>query len=121
MAAHHEERAAGIERQLERSIFSDDPDAAERLRARIAELEAKRERMKAINRAIRAAGRGRWREALREKGIELTEEETELLLSVAMYQPEYMVNGQPVFPTYALSNISGNIARLRKRLSEVER
>jgi NurA-like 5'-3' nuclease len=47
-------RAAGIERQLGRSIYSDDPDALEALRRRIAELEAKSARMKAFNAALRA-------------------------------------------------------------------
>src|SRR5687767_10130341 len=38
---HHAAKADGIEAQLERSIFSDDTDAVEQLRARIAEKKAK--------------------------------------------------------------------------------
>ncbi len=56
MAAHHRSKAAGIADQLERSIFSDDPDAPERLRERIAVLEADRERMRAVT-VKSAAGR----------------------------------------------------------------
>src|SRR5262249_27534412 len=51
MAKHHEEKAAGLERQLDTSVFSDDDDAIEQLEQRIAEREAKRARMKAINAA----------------------------------------------------------------------
>lgn len=40
LAQHHEERAAGLEIQLEKTIFSDDHDAVEQLEARIASLEA---------------------------------------------------------------------------------
>jgi hypothetical protein len=49
VAAHHDAKAAGLERQLERSVFSDDDDAIEALKARIAEHEATRDRMKKIN------------------------------------------------------------------------
>lgn len=42
-----ESRAAGIESQLEHAIYSDDPDAIERLRERIADLEAERAAIKA--------------------------------------------------------------------------
>jgi hypothetical protein len=49
MAAHHRSAAAGIERQLDRSVFSDDANAIEVLEARIAEKEAKREKAKRVN------------------------------------------------------------------------
>ena len=56
MAAHHEAKADGIEAQLERTIFDDDPDACERLAERIAGLEAKRAAAKAFNAERRKAG-----------------------------------------------------------------
>lgn len=52
-ALHHEDKAAGLEAQLDRSIFSDDPDAIERLEARIAELQTKADHYTAINKAWR--------------------------------------------------------------------
>lgn len=55
MAERHESKAAGIERQLERSIFDDDPNAIEQLEARIAEQEAKASVHLAVNRAWRRA------------------------------------------------------------------
>lgn len=119
MAAHHLSKADGIEAQLERSIFSDDPDAPERLRERIAGLEAQRARMKAINAQVRK-GPG-WQARLEAAGINLTDHERADLVAVAKYQPYYCTPHGPVFPPYALSNLGGNIARLRKRLAEVER
>jgi hypothetical protein len=53
LSLHHKRKAAGIESQLDRSVFSDDHDAVERLRKRIAKNEAQRDRYKEINRAWR--------------------------------------------------------------------
>lgn len=55
MAQHHRAKAAGIERALDKSIFSDDADAIEQLGARIAEQEAKAALHLAVNRAWRSA------------------------------------------------------------------
>lgn len=53
-----EGRAAGIERALNASVYGDDPDAIERLEARIAEREAEAALRLAVNRAWRAAKGG---------------------------------------------------------------
>ena len=53
MAEHHRSKAAGLESQLDNSIFSDDPDAVQQLSERIAELESQRKTMKASNAAFR--------------------------------------------------------------------
>ena len=53
LASHHASKADGVERQLEHSVFSDDTDAVEQLRARIAENSAKRDDMAAQNRFYR--------------------------------------------------------------------
>ena len=118
MAAHHESKAAGIAHQLERSIFTDDRDAPERLRERIAGLEAERERMKAVNAEIKR-GEG-WEQRLSAAAAPLTEREKKLLLDVARFQPYYCKNGVPVFPPYAFTNLSGNIRRLKGRLVAVD-
>ena len=49
-------RADELERQADRAIYSDDHDAIEKLTARIAALEAERERIKAVNKAVRRYG-----------------------------------------------------------------
>lgn len=52
----HERRAHEIERQLENTIFDDDPDAVEQLEARILEREETAGRYREINRAWRKGG-----------------------------------------------------------------
>jgi hypothetical protein len=98
-----ESRANGIESQLATSIYSDDPDAIEALEARLATLEAERDRIKAYNASCR-------------KGSPdlslLTEQERDSLASAQRWMPTK--NGQ--MPAYHLTNLSGNITRNRQRL-----
>lgn len=122
MARQHEAKAAGIVAQLGHTIFTDDHDAADRLRERIATLEAERARMKAVNAAVKSKAHKAlpWTERLAAAGIELTPDEGRALLDVARFQPYYLHDGAPVFPRYALSNLGGNILRLKKRLPVVD-
>ena len=53
LADRHESKAKGIDAALDRTIFSDDHDAADRLRERIAKNVEEADRYKAINRAWR--------------------------------------------------------------------
>jgi len=55
-AQHHAEKAEGLSHQLDKTIFSDDEDAIEALKTRIAANEAEVERYKAINAAWRKGG-----------------------------------------------------------------
>lgn len=110
-AASMDRRADEIERQADRAIYDDDPDALEQLRERIAGLEARRDRMKAINRAIRK-GAG-WEARI---APPLTDDERAELASLAhawagVYKPGY--------PPYALQNLAGNLTRQRQRLARL--
>ena len=91
-------RADSIERAAARAIYSDDEDAVERLRERIAGLEAERETRKAANAAYRKAHRAE-------------------LAAMTAYERSNVVP----WPTYSLSNLTGNIGRLRDRLADLER
>jgi phage shock protein A len=96
-AASMRSRADGIEGQLATSVYDDDPDAIEQLRARIARLEAEREEAKAANTAYR-----------REHRAELAK--------MTPYQ-----RGQAVpYPGYHFANLSGNLSRQRARLARLE-
>lgn len=53
VAEHHRSKAAGLQAQIDRTIFSDDPDAIEQLEAKATACDAKAERENAINRAWR--------------------------------------------------------------------
>jgi len=91
-------RADGIEAQLATSIYDDDPDAIEQLRARIGRLEAERDAAKAANAAYR-----------REHRAELA--------AMTPYQRDQAVP----YPGYHFQNLSGNITRQRQRLARLER
>jgi hypothetical protein len=120
MAETHRSKAGNLEAALDRSIFSDDPDAIEALREKIAGLEAERDRSKAINKEIKK-GTG-WEARLREKGIELTAKEKDTLLTIARLTPYHCdkKTGFPVFPGYHLTSISAGIRRAEERIKEIE-
>lgn len=104
-------RADGIEAQLAGAIYSDDPDAIEQLQARIANLEAERDRIKAYNATCRKDTPD---ESL------LTDKERADLESVRRYAP-YQLGKGGAFPGYKLSNLNGNITRNRQRLESLKR
>jgi hypothetical protein len=114
-AASMAQRAATIEARAAHAIYSDDPDAIDRLRERIAELEAERDRVKAYNAACRRAGRST-PEAL----ALLDDRQRADLESIARYA-SYQLGPAGSFPAYALSNLAGNIKRQRDRLAALER
>ena len=95
-------RAGNIESQLERSIYSDDPDAIPALERRVAALEAKREQINADNAAFRKAV----------KAAGLPKEST---------WKEARFQGHRQHPSYELSNLSGDLKRNRDRLEMLRR
>jgi Domain of unknown function (DUF3560) len=97
MADRHESRAANIEAQLQASIYSDDENAVEALEARIATLEAKRDRIKAENAAYR-------------------KEHKAELAGLSVYGRDQVMP----HPGWELTNLSGNISRNRKRLEGLQ-
>ena len=113
-------RAANIETALGRAIYSDDPDACERLRERIAGLEAQRDHIAAYNadcrRAAKTGGHG-------DPNLLKWDTPTGLFSIVGMVDDCEMARQlRPgwALPGYALRNLSGNIARLRGRLNMLE-
>lgn len=114
MAEHHRSKAAGLAAQLDRSIFSDDPDAVEALEAKAAAIDAEVERMKAINKEIRK-GDG-WQKRIQPP---LTEAEGRELIRMAKFH--WGSGPFKGFPAYALSNRRANARRLRLRIADVKR
>jgi uncharacterized small protein (DUF1192 family) len=102
-------RADGIEAQLAGSIYSDDPDAVERLQERIAVLEAERDRIKAYNASCRKGS----------PDVSLLDEAQREQLASALRFAGFQCKGG-AFPSYHLSNLSGNIKRNRDRLAQLE-
>ncbi len=116
LAEHHEQRAAGIASQLERSVFSDDENAVEALELRIAQREATVAHRKAVNAAFKKAkGEPPARfAALVASGL-MTQAEA---LSVAGTMAS-MRYDRP-FPSYSLTNLNANIRRDRERIAELK-
>jgi hypothetical protein len=115
------QKAANIESAVDRAIYSDDPDAREQLERKIADMEAQRAAITAYNldcrKAAKTGGHG---------NLSLLEWDTPSgLRSIARMVNDCATAGQLrpgwALPTYAASNLSGNIARLRKRLEGVAR
>ena len=109
MAAHHEAKADGLADQLDRTIFSDDPDAIEQLEAKAAGLKAKRDECKALN--------AYWRKHKSMKGCPgVSDEQAEKM--DAEIPTHYSWERQPV-PAYRLTNMGAEIRRAEKRIEEV--
>ncbi|HEX7663348.1 MAG TPA: DUF3560 domain-containing protein, partial [Polyangiaceae bacterium] len=103
-----------LERRAERAehstaVSSDDPDAIEKLRAKLERIERDRERMVAANRAVRSADP---RVALRELGF------SEVLIEKAL-TPDFL--GRVGFPDYALRNAAAEARRIRVRIATLEK
>lgn len=104
-------RADNIEGQLARAIYSDDTDAVPALEARLAGLEAERDRIKTYNASCRKGARD----------LDLLDAKQRAdLLSTATSSP-YMIGKQGQMPGYVLTNLSGNITRNRKRLEQLRK
>jgi hypothetical protein len=110
MAVRHERAAATLESRLKRNIFSDDADAAENLKKRIADRERIVERMKFVNKAhAKFVKTGSIPEGISEAEAE----------KIRNYKPTYSWEPHP-YPPYALANMRQQIAADRKRLVLVE-
>ena len=108
MAEHHDAKAAGLADQLDRAVFSDDANAIEALTARIAEHEAKRDRMKLVNALYKkkdAAG-------LAALGLDL-DRLTEKLAAAGAYWGD-----KPHLP-YELTNLGARIRADRERITQI--
>ncbi|HXN62321.1 MAG TPA: hypothetical protein VN886_17890 [Acidimicrobiales bacterium] len=114
-AAEMASRADGIESAAAHAIYSDDPDAVERLTERIALLEAERDRVKRFNAACREAGQ------VTAAALEvLTPAEREHYAGTAHTCSAFLGKAGQM-PAYVLQNLAGNITRQRQRLAQLER
>jgi len=112
MADHHESKAAGIERQLETTIFSDDPDAIEAIKAKVAAGREKLERMKAANKA--------WKKAGVNGLLELGWDQPAASACAARIATACSWEKKP-FAGYELTNLGANMRRLEERIEVIQR
>lgn len=111
LAKHHEDKAQGLARQLENTIFSDDPDAVERLQAKLAERVKLQDGYKKINKILRT------------KGLTPAEKLKEIrLVGVIGEQTatELIEKGYSL-PPYMLTNNNSEIRRIEKRIEEIKK
>ncbi|MHB8304081.1 MAG: DUF3560 domain-containing protein [Acidobacteriaceae bacterium] len=109
LAAHHASKASNLAAALEKTIFSDDADALDALAGRIAEMEAKRERMKKVNALYRkedAAG-------LAALGMNLESLQAKLKDAYSWLQQPY--------PAYELTNLGARIRTDKQRIEQIKR
>jgi hypothetical protein len=111
MAEHHTNKAQGIGRQLDQSVFSDDADAIERLRERITSREAERDRIKAFNVSCR---KGSPDESI------LTSHERADIATTRRVVP-YQLSTGGGFPRHVLTNLGAAIRKDKERIVEIER
>jgi hypothetical protein len=100
-------RADGIDAQLAGSIYDDDPDAVEQLQAKLAGLEAERDRIKAYNTSCRRGARN----------VNLLDERQQRTTVQMAAAGQLRASG--ALPSYATSNLSGNIKRTRDRIAKL--
>ena len=108
-------RADGIDRQLADTIFSDDPDAIEALKVKVARLKVNQDRMKAVNAAIRKhakAGKDAQIAALVALGMDTATAKIRV-------DPDHC--GHIGYAPYETTNNGANIRRLEGRIAQLER
>jgi hypothetical protein len=108
-------RADGIEAQLATSIYDDDPDAVERLRAKLEALEAKRETIKRYNASCRKAAKA---DGTGDLSL-LTDELRKDILTTARVAA-YQLGKGGAFPAYALTNLGATIRNTKQRIAQLE-
>ena len=113
-AADMRSRADNIDAAAAIAIYSDDDDAVDRLTAKIADLVAKRDRIAAFNASCRKAaktgGTG---------DFSLLDDAMRANWDVVNKYTHYNIGPGGALPSYASSNLSGNISRLRARLASL--
>ena len=107
-AAYYEEKAEAVGRG---GISSDDPDAIDKLTAKVESLKAIQEKMKAANRAIRMKDTEKGDAKLREMGY--SDEDIKKLR-----EPDFC--GRVGYPSYALQNNNQNIRRIEGRIKDLQ-
>jgi len=108
-AEEFKSRAANVEAQVSRAIYSDDPDAVEALERRISGLEAERDRIKAYNAICRKGA----------PDVSLLDARQAANLEGIRAHCPYQLGKGGAYPAYALANLSGDIGRNRKRLERL--
>ena len=99
--------------QNNKSIFSDDPDAVQKLKNKIELLEQSQTKMKSINKEFR-----KHKSDLSKVDLSKVDLDQNMLREIKSNMQSWH---KVPFPTYSLSNNNANIRRLKQRLKRLER
>lgn len=113
-ARYYEEKAAAAANN--QAIFSDDPDAIRKLKAKIAQAEKEQEQMKAINRICRSKKTSTEQKIATLKAEHNLDEGT----ITRLLSPQYSYEN-PGFQGWRLSNNNANIRRMKQRLEQLQK
>ena len=113
-AEHHTAKARGIQEQLDRTIFSDDDDAIERLEEKIEKIENECTEAKRINAAYKAVSTKGNRKKFYDMGY--GDEQIDALLD--RIEKDSWVD-RP-FPSYYLTNRRAEVRRAKKRIEQIK-
>ncbi len=117
LARSHESKAAGIEAQLENSIFSDDLDAIEKLKEKIEMLEKEGDHMKEVNKAFKKApGDKSEKLAYLVQSNIIGQEEA---MTIAKYFAICHYQDKP-YASYSLTNLNARIRTAKERIKQIE-
>lgn len=108
-------KAANIRAANDHAIYDDDPDAIERLEAKIATLEAERERIKAFNAAVRKA------KGVTDGALALLDDKQRAQYHSVVKHSAYSLGKHGQMPSYHLSNLGGVISATRRRADILKR
>ncbi len=115
LAEHHNSKAEGLAMYLENTIFDDDPDAIEKIEAKLAGLEESQRIMVAANKICRNKKMSEAEKIAAIVDLGISEESANELL-----HPKQ--SWQSVgFASYSLSNNNASIRRYRERLESIKR
>jgi hypothetical protein len=110
-ADHYRNKAASVGKG---GISSDDPEAVQKLKDKLAKLEKYQETMKAANKIVKS------KKLTDEDKIQRLQDEIKLSHANAfkLLQPDFA--GRIGFPSYALQNNNANIRRIKQRIQQLE-
>jgi len=96
------------------AIFSDDPNALEKLKAKLEELTASQETMKYVNKVIK-------KHKTPEAQVKALMEEFEMSIgkAIKLTTPDFC--GRIGYPGYALTNNNANMRRIKERIASLEK
>lgn len=112
-AKEYERRAEAAENN--NAIFSDDPEAVEKLKTKLTDLEKQRDRMKEVNAAWRSYAKKQDKTKLQKLGYD----DEQINRMAETIKNDYSWNKQP-FPSWQLSNLGATIRNTAQRLKRLE-